>query len=120
MSFKRSERGVCVQASSLGSLEALLEFLKESDIPVGAINIGPVRLWNIPSQRVKVTKKDVMKASAMGTYGRQYACVLAFDVPVAKSAEGFQTCIGDFKLFSCGAANASPNLSSGHNIPSFQ
>ena len=44
MSFKRSHRGVCVQASTLGSLEALLEFLKESDIPVSAVNIGPVKV----------------------------------------------------------------------------
>lgn len=39
-SIKLSERGVYVQASTLGSLEALLEFLKGSKIPVNNIRIN--------------------------------------------------------------------------------
>ena len=50
---KLQERGVYVQASTLGSLEALLEFLKTSSIAYSNIRIGPV------------VKKDVMKASIM-------------------------------------------------------
>lgn len=64
--------GVYAVASTLGSLEALLEFLKTSKIPVSAVNIGPIH------------KKDVFKASIMLEHKPEYATILAFDVPVTK------------------------------------
>ncbi|KAI9342000.1 hypothetical protein BDR26DRAFT_859922 [Obelidium mucronatum] len=54
-------RGVCVQASTLGSLEALLTFLKASNIPVSGYNLGPKH--------------------------RELAMLLAFDVAIDKDAE---------------------------------
>ncbi|KAJ3783601.1 hypothetical protein GGU10DRAFT_428938 [Lentinula aff. detonsa] len=74
-SIDKSGRGVCVQASTLGSLEALLDFLKSSKIPVSGINIGPVH------------KKDVMRAATMLEKARELACILCFDVQVDKDAE---------------------------------
>ncbi|KAF8898155.1 P-loop containing nucleoside triphosphate hydrolase protein [Gymnopilus junonius] len=71
----KSGRGVCVQASTLGSLEALLDFLKSSKIPVSGINIGPV------------FKRDVMRAATMLEKAKELACILCFDVPVDKEAE---------------------------------
>jgi len=70
----KSGRGVCVQASTLGSLEALLVFLKESNIPVAAVNLGPIH------------KKDVVRASVMLEHDKTYAVILAFDVKVEKDA----------------------------------
>lgn len=74
-SIDKSGRGVCVQASTLGSLEALLDFLKVSKIPVSGINIGPVH------------KKDVMRAATMLEKAKELACILCFDVTVDKDAE---------------------------------
>merc|ERR1719427_356036 len=51
--IKLKPLGVFVQASTLGSLEALLEFLKTSKIPYAGVRIGPV------------VRKDVMRASTM-------------------------------------------------------
>ncbi|KAI0318112.1 hypothetical protein OF83DRAFT_1163613 [Amylostereum chailletii] len=74
-SIDKSGRGVCVQASTLGSLEALLDFLKVSKIPVSGINIGPVH------------KKDVMRAGTMLEKAKELACILCFDVTVDRDAE---------------------------------
>ena len=42
-SIKLTERGVFVQASTLGSLEALLEFLRTEKIPVSSTQIVEMR-----------------------------------------------------------------------------
>ncbi|KAL6578292.1 hypothetical protein OROMI_010620 [Orobanche minor] len=72
----KSGEGVYVQASTLGSLEALLEFLKTPavNIPVSGISIGPVH------------KKDVIRASVMLEKKKEYATILAFDVKVTQEA----------------------------------
>lgn len=72
----KTGEGVYVQASTLGSLEALLEFLKTPavSIPVSGIGIGPVH------------KKDVMKASVMLEKKKEFATILAFDVRVTPEA----------------------------------
>eukprot|EP00002_Diphylleia_rotans_P032124 TRINITY_DN671_c0_g1_i12.p1 TRINITY_DN671_c0_g1~~TRINITY_DN671_c0_g1_i12.p1 ORF type:complete len:881 (-),score=249.82 TRINITY_DN671_c0_g1_i12:476-3118(-) len=74
-SVDKSGKGVYVQASTLGSLEALLEFLRTSNIPVSGINIGPVH------------KKDVTKASVMLEHKKEFATILAFDVKVEEEAK---------------------------------
>lgn len=70
-------RGVSVQASTLGSLEALLDFLKQMKIPVANISIGPVY------------KRDVMMAGTMLEKAREYAVMLCFDVKVDKEAQQY-------------------------------
>ena len=85
-SIDKSGRGVCVQASTLGSLEALLDFLKDSKIPVSGINIGPVH------------KKDVMRCATVLEKAKELACILCFDVPVDKDAERLADELG-IKLF---------------------
>ncbi|KAG7394790.1 Translation Initiation Factor 5B [Phytophthora boehmeriae] len=75
-SVKATRRGVMVQASTLGALEALLEFLRTCDppIPVSCVNIGPVH------------KKDVMRASVQLEHQPEFATILAFDVKVHNDA----------------------------------
>lgn len=84
--IKLSTPGVFVQASTLGSLEALLEFLRSSKIPYFAIRIGPV------------VKRDVMKASTMLEHEAQYATILAFDVKVERDAQEMADSLG-VKIF---------------------
>lgn len=70
--------GVMVHASTLGALEALLQFLREEckpPIPVSHINIGPIY------------KKDIMRANIMNEKNHQeFATILAFDVKVDAEA----------------------------------
>ncbi|XP_073698536.1 eukaryotic translation initiation factor 5B [Garra rufa] len=86
-SIKLEEKGVYVQASTLGSLEALLEFLRTSKVPYAGINIGPVH------------KKDVVKASAMLEHDPQYAVILAFDVKIERDSQELADSLG-VRIFS--------------------
>jgi len=72
-----SGRGVSVQASTLGSLEALLDFLKDCKIPVANVGIGPV------------FKRDVMQCGTMLEKAPDYAVMLCFDVKVDKEAQAY-------------------------------
>lgn len=76
-SVDTSGKGVVVQASTLGLLEALLDFLKSMKIPVMSIGLGPVY------------KRDVMKATTMLEKAPEFAIMLCFDVKVDKEAEQY-------------------------------
>eukprot|EP00127_Corallochytrium_limacisporum_P002260 Clim_evm48s109 gene=Clim_evmTU48s109 len=81
--FRTDDIGVSVQASTLGSLEAMMEFLRgceiptlpKKGIPVARVNIGPVH------------RKDVVRTSTMLKHDAKFACILAFDVKLDKDAE---------------------------------
>ncbi|KAL6860525.1 eukaryotic translation initiation factor 5B [Amphichorda felina] len=74
---EKSGRGVSVQASTLGSLEALLDFLKDCKIPVANVGIGPVY------------KRDVLQCGVMLEKAPDYAVMLCFDVKVDKEAQAY-------------------------------
>ncbi|KAJ4462971.1 putative Eukaryotic translation initiation factor 5B [Paratrimastix pyriformis] len=73
--FERAEAGVCVQSSTIGSLEALLAYLKSAKVPVSGVSIGPIY------------KKDVVRASVMLERQQEYATILGFDVQVDPEAQ---------------------------------
>ena len=92
-----------MQASTLGSLEALMEFLRylhihtrsarTSKIPVAHVKIGPV------------VKRDVMMASAMLEHEEKYSVILAFDVKIERDAQEMSDNMG-VKIFQVGKGNA--------------
>eukprot|EP01036_Dinobryon_divergens_P021994 gene21994-30226_t len=79
-SLQTDSKGVMVHASTLGALEALLQFLrvdcKPVAIPVSHISIGPIH------------KKDVMRANIMNEKKiPEFATILAFDVSIDADAQ---------------------------------
>jgi len=76
LDMNKNEKGIYVQASTLGSLEVLIKFLQdEVKIPVSGTSIGTVY------------KKDVICAIAMSERAPEYAIILAFDVSISKEAQ---------------------------------
>lgn len=76
--LQTDNKGVMVHASTLGALEALMQFLREEcnpPIPVSHVSIGPIH------------KKDVMRAAIMHTKQLpEFATILAFDCSVDAEA----------------------------------
>ena len=87
-SVDRTGEGVYVMASTVGALEALLEYMRSSKIPVSGVNIG------------SVFKKDVMAAQNQieNGYKKEYATILAFDIKVIPEAAEYAEKIG-VKIF---------------------
>lgn len=77
--LQTDQRGVMVHASTLGALEALLQYLREEckpPIPVSHVNIGPIH------------KKDVMRANIMNEKKMpEFATILAFDTVIDAEAK---------------------------------
>ena len=80
-------KGVCVQASTLGSLEALLRFFKENKIPVAHIALGPVH------------KRHMLNALVALERDPKNAVLLAFDVPITREAQEIAD-TNNIKIFS--------------------
>lgn len=67
--------GVVVKADTLGTLEALVNYLRRFNVPVRYADVGPV------------VRRDVVEASIVRNVDRFRAAVLAFNVKVTEDAE---------------------------------
>ncbi len=71
---KTDKEGVIVKADALGSLEALVSYLRSFEIPVRLADVGPV------------SRRDVIEASVSRSLNKYYGCILAFNVKVLEDA----------------------------------
>jgi len=71
----REEKGVVLKTDTLGSLEAILDFLKSKGIPVRLADIGPV------------SKRDVVEADIVRNEDPYLGVILAFNVKVLPDAQ---------------------------------
>jgi len=82
----KCNKGITIHASTLGSLEAIVNHLKSINIPIFSVNIGPIHA------------KDIIKTSTMLEKGLEYAVILAFNVKVTSEAAELAKNLG-IKIF---------------------
>jgi len=70
----KESNGVILKCDTIGSLEAIVEMLKRSQVPVSKADIGPVN------------RRDIMEARAIKENDRHLGVVLAFNVRVLPDA----------------------------------
>ena len=78
--------GVILKCDTIGSLEAIVEMLKRSQVPVAKADIGPVN------------RRDIIEAKAIKENDRHLGIVLAFNVKVLPDAQE-ESEIAHIKLF---------------------
>ncbi|OAG28968.1 translation initiation factor 5B [Nematocida displodere] len=76
------EDGVHVQASTLGSLEALITILKAANVPIRTVGVG------------SIGKKDLVKASTIGERHPEYSLMLCFDIKPSSEMEALAKELG--------------------------
>lgn len=67
--------GIIIKCDTIGSLEAIIEMLRRSQVPVAKADIGPV------------TRRDVIEAKAIKEKDRHLGIILAFNVKVLPDAK---------------------------------
>ncbi|TFH10097.1 MAG: translation initiation factor IF-2 [Candidatus Thorarchaeota archaeon] len=80
--IKTDKSGIIVKTDTLGSLEAVTQFLQERDITVRAADVGPV------------VKRDIVEAQASGDGDPLNAVVLGFNVKIASEIEDLAAELG--------------------------
>jgi len=73
--FSTDADGIVVKADTLGSLEALVKFLKDSGIPVRVSDIGPIG------------KREVIEAAIVKRRRPELAAIVGFNIKVTPEAE---------------------------------
>lgn len=87
--FKFSHVGVYLNASSLGSMEALITYLssEKTKVPLAGCSIGPISKNTVQEAALQLERTNP-----------EYACILAFDIEVDKATEDFAK-INKVKIF---------------------
>jgi translation initiation factor 5B len=89
--LSKTGKGIMVQASTLGSLEAILTYLHEKKIEIAAVGLGNLH------------KKDVIKLKTIHSNEenplKEYLTILAFDIKVSQDLQQFSE-ENDIKIFS--------------------
>jgi translation initiation factor 5B len=80
--IKTDKSGVILKADTLGSLEAVTQFLQERRVPVRAADVGPI------------VKRDIIEGRASGDSDPLNAVVLGFNVKISSEIEDFAAEMG--------------------------
>ncbi|MHA1400590.1 MAG: translation initiation factor IF-2 [Candidatus Heimdallarchaeaceae archaeon] len=85
--FETKDNGVIVKVDTLGSLEAIVDMLKERNIPIQKADVG------------EVNKKDIIDAAIVAEKAPEYGAVLCFNTELLPDAAE-EAAINDIKIFS--------------------